>query len=232
MEHSDAGGSRRGWSPCFSSSTTWRSSAALRKACARVLRREDASPTARPTLCSRTTKCASTSSAAMGRRAHPREWPMLDVQRLDVSIGPVSILRQVSLSLPTGKGWRGVIGRNGAGKTNADAFDHGGILTRQGRCDALSRGRSRCRTRASSPFARHRLHAEDRCLVPQLTVEENILLPLWVSDHLDRKARLDFVYEVIGELTEMRQCNGQAADNRSWSRRPGARHRHQMPAAR
>jgi branched-chain amino acid transport system ATP-binding protein len=45
---------------------------------------------------------------------------------------------------------------------------------------------------------------EDRCLVPQLTVEENILLPLWVADHLDRKARLDFVYGVIGELTEMR----------------------------
>jgi branched-chain amino acid transport system ATP-binding protein len=45
---------------------------------------------------------------------------------------------------------------------------------------------------------------EDRCLVPQLTVEENILLPLWVARHLDRKARLDLVYEVIGELTEMR----------------------------
>lgn len=46
---------------------------------------------------------------------------------------------------------------------------------------------------------------EDRCLLPQLTVEENILLPLWVAGHLDRKVRLDFVYEVIGELTEMRQ---------------------------
>jgi branched-chain amino acid transport system ATP-binding protein len=46
---------------------------------------------------------------------------------------------------------------------------------------------------------------EDRCLVPQLTVEENILLPLWVARHLDRKARLDFVYAVIGELAEMRQ---------------------------
>ncbi len=45
---------------------------------------------------------------------------------------------------------------------------------------------------------------EDRCLVPQLTVEENILLPLWVAEHLDRKTRLDFVYEVISELTEMR----------------------------
>ena len=37
-----------------------------------------------------------------------------------------------------------------------------------------------------------------------LTVEENILLPLWVAKHLDRRARLDFVYQVIGELAEMR----------------------------
>jgi hypothetical protein len=45
---------------------------------------------------------------------------------------------------------------------------------------------------------------EDRGLVPRLTVEENVLLPLWVNRHLDRKARLDFVYEVLGELAEMR----------------------------
>ena len=45
---------------------------------------------------------------------------------------------------------------------------------------------------------------EDRCLVPQLTVEENILLPLWVADHLDRRARLELVYDVIGELKDMR----------------------------
>lgn len=45
---------------------------------------------------------------------------------------------------------------------------------------------------------------EERCLVPQPTVEENIQLPLWIAKHLDRKVRLDFVYEVIGELTDMR----------------------------
>jgi branched-chain amino acid transport system ATP-binding protein len=30
------------------------------------------------------------------------------------------------------------------------------------------------------------------------------LLPLRVAQHLDRRERLDFVYEVIGELAEMR----------------------------
>jgi branched-chain amino acid transport system ATP-binding protein len=45
---------------------------------------------------------------------------------------------------------------------------------------------------------------EERCLVPQPTVEENVQLPLWVAKHLDREVRLDVVYAVIGELTDMR----------------------------
>jgi len=53
---------------------------------------------------------------------------------------------------------------------------------------------------------------EDRCLVPQLTVEENILLPLWVAEHLDRKARLDFVYEVIGRTHRNAPSQGAAVE--------------------
>jgi branched-chain amino acid transport system ATP-binding protein len=41
-------------------------------------------------------------------------------------------------------------------------------------------------------------------LVPQLTVEENILLPTWVVKSVDGPARLRFVYEVMPELAEMR----------------------------
>jgi branched-chain amino acid transport system ATP-binding protein len=40
--------------------------------------------------------------------------------------------------------------------------------------------------------------------VPQLTVEENILLPTWVSKSLDGRQRLDFVYGILPELSEMR----------------------------
>jgi len=41
-----------------------------------------------------------------------------------------------------------------------------------------------------------------------------------VADHLDRKARLDFVYEVIGELTEMRHRKALllSGGSRNWSR--------------
>src|SRR5690606_7182174 len=46
---------------------------------------------------------------------------------------------------------------------------------------------------------------EDRGLVPELTVEENILVPLWVSSELQPAARLALVYEVLPELREMRE---------------------------
>jgi branched-chain amino acid transport system ATP-binding protein len=45
---------------------------------------------------------------------------------------------------------------------------------------------------------------EDRGLVPQLTVEENILLPIWVSKTLKAKERLDFVYGLMPEVADMR----------------------------
>jgi branched-chain amino acid transport system ATP-binding protein len=45
---------------------------------------------------------------------------------------------------------------------------------------------------------------EDRGLVPQLTVEENIALPLWVSRTLNRDERLALVYRLMPEVAEMR----------------------------
>jgi len=46
---------------------------------------------------------------------------------------------------------------------------------------------------------------EDRGLVPELTVEENILVPVWVNPALQADDRLALVYRVLPELTEMRQ---------------------------
>jgi branched-chain amino acid transport system ATP-binding protein len=97
-----------------------------------------------------------------------------------------------------------LVGRNGAGKTTLMRSIMGHLTP--------ARGMVRFEGSDLSSRPRHARAAlgigympEDRCLVPQLTVEENIMLPLWVAEHLDRRARLEFVYEVIGELTEMRQ---------------------------
>ena len=43
-----------------------------------------------------------------------------------------------------------------------------------------------------------------RGLVPELTVEENILVPVWASKSLAEAERLALVYRVLPELREMR----------------------------
>ena len=45
---------------------------------------------------------------------------------------------------------------------------------------------------------------EDRRLVPQLTVEENVLMPAWAMRHLDSAERLRRAYDLLPEVAAMR----------------------------
>jgi branched-chain amino acid transport system ATP-binding protein len=127
---------------------------------------------------------------------------MIEVDHLKVEIQSMPALRGFSMQVRKGA-MVSLVGRNGAGKTTLMRAimghlkpTHGGI--RFDGADLAARARH---DRAALGIG---YMPEDRGLVPELTVEENILLPLWVSKGVDRKARLDFVYEVIGELTTMR----------------------------
>jgi branched-chain amino acid transport system ATP-binding protein len=128
--------------------------------------------------------------------------PLLEINNLVVEIQSMPALRGFSLQIARGA-MVGLVGRNGAGKTTLMRSIMGHLRPVRGAIrfegtDLVTRPRH---ARAALGIG---YMPEDRCLVPQLTVEENILLPLWVADHLDRRARLEFVYEVIRELTEMR----------------------------
>ncbi len=98
----------------------------------------------------------------------------------------------------------GLVGRNGAGKTTLMRAVMGHLPPRQGsiRFDGQD-------LRKLPPHARAALGIgympEDRGLVPELTVEENILVPVWVNPALDSKERLALVYRVLPELLEMRE---------------------------
>src|SRR6202158_5174512 len=128
--------------------------------------------------------------------------PLLEIDHLVVETHSMPALRGFSMR-PAKGAMVSRVGRNGAGKTTLMRSIMGHLKP--------ARGAVRFEGADLSARPRHARAAlgigympEDRCLVPQLTVEENILLPLWVADHLDRQARLDFVYAVIGELAEMR----------------------------
>jgi branched-chain amino acid transport system ATP-binding protein len=131
-----------------------------------------------------------------------RPAPLIEIDDLVVEIQSMPALRGFSMRLPTGV-MASLVGRNGAGKTTL-------MRTIMGHLKPV-RGVIRFEGADLSAHPRHGRAAlgigympEDRGLVPQLTVEENILLPLWVAPRLDRKARLAFVYDVIGELRAMR----------------------------
>jgi branched-chain amino acid transport system ATP-binding protein len=131
---------------------------------------------------------------------------VLSIANLDVSISAVHILRGVSLELPAGS-MTGLIGRNGAGKTTL-------IKTVMGLLKAGS-GSVRFEEQdllAVPTHARARLGIgympEDRRLIPDLTVEENILLPAWAAGIGDARARWDKILEYVHEIRELAPRKG------------------------
>lgn len=127
---------------------------------------------------------------------------MLEIDRLHVSIQSSQVLRGLSLSL--GKGHMvGLIGRNGAGKTTTLRAIMGHLLLGSGSIQFDGQDLSRL-----PPHARAGLGIgympEDRGLVPELSVEQSILVPLWATGVADTAGRLEFIYTVLPELYEMR----------------------------
>lgn len=131
---------------------------------------------------------------------------MLSIAKLDVSIQSVQILRQVSVDLPSGT-MTGLIGRNGAGKTTLMKSIMGllkvgsGAITFDG--TDLVAAKTHARTRLGIGYM-----PEDRRLIPDLTVEENVLVPAWAAHVPDAEARLKKVYELIPELREFAPRKG------------------------
>lgn len=129
--------------------------------------------------------------------------PIIHLESARVSIQNVEVLRQFSIRIEPGQ-MVGLIGRNGAGKTTVmrTLMGHlpllGGLLHFAGQdLQAMA-----SHDRASLGIG---YMPEDRGLVPELTVEENICLPLWAQPSLPLQDRLDFVYRVLPELQPMRE---------------------------
>lgn len=130
---------------------------------------------------------------------------MLEVKDLDIDIGVVPILRGVELGVPTGA-MCGLIGRNGAGKTTFMRSVMGALRARAGRIQFGDRD-------VTAEPAHRRAHLgigympEDRRLVPDLTAEENILVPVWAIRAADYQKRLAWIYELIPEVAAFRVRN-------------------------
>jgi len=130
---------------------------------------------------------------------------VLKVENLSVSIAAMRILRDVYLEVPSGA-MIGLIGRNGAGKTTLMKAVMG-LLKASGAvrfesCELL-RVPTHDRARLGIGYM-----PEDRRLIPDLTVEENVLVPAWAAHLSDARERLRKVYELIPEVREFAARKG------------------------
>ena len=132
----------------------------------------------------------------------------LQIEALCVKLHSVEVLRGISLKLAPGE-MIGLLGRNGAGKTTTLRAVMGLV--------AASGGRITCAGENLLALPTHRRTAlgigympEDRRLIPQLTVQENVLLPGWVTRGVNAAARLDFVYGLMPEVAAMRDRKAMA----------------------
>ena len=126
---------------------------------------------------------------------------MFRVSNLNVSIGPIPIIRGAAFALEEGE-MCGLIGRNGAGKTSLfraimGAIPASGIAELAG-INLLSLP-SHQRVAQGVGYM-----PEDRRLVPEFTVEENVRLPALSLKMRGADQRLDWIFGLIPEVARFR----------------------------
>ena len=127
---------------------------------------------------------------------------MLKINKINVNIGLIQILKNVSLDLEKGQ-MVGLIGRNGAGKTTLLRAIMGILRTKTGDIifedSQLTELPSQKRAYLSIGYM-----PEDRKLIPSMTAEENILTPVWSTNIKDWEERLKWIYDIIPEAIELK----------------------------
>jgi branched-chain amino acid transport system ATP-binding protein len=126
---------------------------------------------------------------------------MFRVSNLNVSIGSIPVIRDASFALEEGE-MCGLIGRNGAGKTTLFRAIMGAIpasgIAELGPIDLLT----------LPPHLRvaHGVGymPEDRRLVPEFTVEENVRLPALSLKMSGADRRLNWIFGLIPEVAHFR----------------------------
>ena len=127
---------------------------------------------------------------------------MLKLNKINVDIGPVGILKNASLNLDQGE-MVGLIGRNGAGKTTLLKTIMGILKTKSGQIEfdnnQLTSLPSEIRANMFIGYM-----PEDRRLIPSMTSEENIMIPVWAVNIDDWEKRLKWIYKIIPEANELK----------------------------
>ena len=126
---------------------------------------------------------------------------MLRVSGLSVAIGAVPVVRNASLALDEGE-MCGLIGRNGAGKTTLLRALMGALpASGTAELDSTDLLQLPAYRRAARGIG---YMPEDRRLVPEFSVEENVRLPTWSVTIAGAEQRLAWIYSIMPEVARFR----------------------------
>jgi branched-chain amino acid transport system ATP-binding protein len=131
---------------------------------------------------------------------------VLKLERVNVSIAGTQILREVSIEIAPAS-MTGLIGRNGAGKTTLMKTIMGILKAANGSVTFEDKNLLRIPTHERARLGIGYM-PEDRRLIPDLTVEENILVPAWSTRTPGAHERLEKVYAFIPEAREFAPRRG------------------------
>jgi len=127
--------------------------------------------------------------------------PMFRIAELSVSIGPIPIVRSASLAIEQSE-MCGLIGRNGAGKTTLLRAIMGAIPA----SGIVEIDRTNLLALPTHLRVAHGIGymPEDRRLIPDFTVEENVLLPAISLKMKGADQRLNWIFGLMPEVAQLR----------------------------
>lgn len=126
---------------------------------------------------------------------------MFRIAELSVSIGPIPIVRSASLAIEQSE-MCGLIGRNGAGKTTLLRAIMGAIPA----SGIVEIDRTNLLALPAHLRVAHGIGymPEDRRLIPDFTVEENVLLPAISLKMKGADQRLNWIFGLMPEVAQLR----------------------------
>ena len=124
---------------------------------------------------------------------------MLSVENLNVAIDNIKILNSVSLNVEK---FSSIIGRNGAGKTTLIRSIMSILAASSGKINFNGSDLTKIKTYNMSKLGIGYM-PEDRRLIPELSVSDNILIPVWALHKRNQDEELDKVLFFIPELKVM-----------------------------
>ena len=134
---------------------------------------------------------------------------LLSVENANLFIGPLQVLREVSLNISKNESIM-LIGRNGAGKTSTLKTIMGLYMLTSGRIvfDGADITKVPAHIRASKLGIAY--SPEDSKVFPDLTVEENIKMGLWLAGNKkgDEKDVMETIYNVFPEIKRLMNRKG------------------------